>query len=347
VELVMPIDTPPAIVYPAPAAGYALLGPDFAKGKVDSPAGKATIARARSALGRPPGAIPKLHTEGTLPGHGIRDISLAAKRDQPIVLDLAIAWRLTGERAFLDQAGAYLDAWASIYQLSFNPIDETGFDTLIMAYDLTAADLPPAMRERIDGFWWRMASGYLDAMDTGPGHGNTNWQSHRVKLAAMAAFQTGDPVLIARARTAYQKQVAANLHPDGSTFDFDERDALHYVTYDLDPLMMAALAAKQHGQDWYSWATPGGASLPHSLDWLAPFAAGTQTHIEFANSKIEFDRQRAAAGQAEYAPHAWDRSNAVDSYGIASLIDPRFAPLAASVAAETKHRPSDWIVLFQ
>ncbi len=73
------------------------------------------------------GAIPRLHTEGTLPGKGIREISLVAKRDQPIVLDLAMAWRLTGDRAFLDQAGRYLDAWARTYQMSFNPIDETGF----------------------------------------------------------------------------------------------------------------------------------------------------------------------------------------------------------------------------
>jgi hypothetical protein len=346
VELVMIALDPPALIQPAPAASYALLGPGFAAGKADSVAGRATIARARSALGRPPGAIPKLHSEGTLPGHGIRDISLAAKRDQPIVLDLAIAWRLTGERVFLEQAGAYLDAWASIYQPSFNPIDETGFDTLIMAYDLTEGDLPSATRARVDGFWRRMAAGYLDAMDAGPGHGNTNWQSHRVKLATMAAFQTGDPVLIARARAAYRKQVAINLHADGSTFDFEERDALHYVTYDLDPLMMAALAAKLHGEDWYGWAAPGGASLPRSLDWLAPFAAGTQTHVEFAHSQIQFDRDRAAAGQAEYAPHVWDRSNAVDTFAIASLIDSKFGALAATVSADTRHRPTDWIALF-
>jgi hypothetical protein len=38
-----------------------------------------------------------------------------------------------------------------------------------------------------------MAVGYLDAMDAKPKNANTNWQSHRVKLATMAAFQTGDP----------------------------------------------------------------------------------------------------------------------------------------------------------
>jgi len=335
-----------ALAQPAAAPEYALLGPHFAAGKQDSDTARMIIVRARTALTRPPGAIPQLHTEGTLPGKGIREISLVAKRDQPIVLDLAMAWRLTGDRAFLDQAGRYLDAWARIYQMSFNPIDETGFDQLAMAYDLTEADLPAEMRTRIDGFWQRMASGYLDAMDAGPGHANTNWQSHRVKLATMAAFLTGDQKLIDRARAAYRRQIAINLRPDGSTFDFEERDALHYVTYDLDPLMMAALAAKVHGEDWYDWSAPGGASLPRSLDWLAQFASGKRTHIEFANSKVQFDRDRAAAGQAEYAPHVWQAETAVDSFAIAGLLDPRFRKLGAALAAQSRRSPAAWITLF-
>ena len=331
----------------AAAADFALLGPRFAIGKADTDAAKAVIARARAALGRPPGAIPKLHTEGTLPGKGIREISLAAKRDQPIVLDLAMAWRLTGDRAYLDQTARYLDAWASIYEISYNPIDETGFDTLIMATDLTAADLPADVKTRVDGFWRRMATGYLDAMESPAlGHANTNWQSHRIKLATMAAFRTGDATLIARARAAFRKQVGLNLRPDGSTFDFEERDALHYVTYDLDPLMMAALAAKAHGEDWYHWAAPGGASLPRSLGWLASFADGTRTHIEFANSTIQFDRDRAAAGQAEYAPHVWTPDNAIDTYAIAGLLDPAWRGLAGKLAKNAKRGPADWTTFF-
>src|SRR3569833_649540 len=208
-----------AAASPAAPAHYALLDAQF--GAADhGEAARAIIARARNALQRPPGAIPQLHTEGTLPGKGIREISLVAKRDQPIVRDFAMAWRLTGDRAFLDQAARYLDAWARIYHLSFNPIDETGFDTMLMATDLTEADLPTDIRQRVDGLWRAMAVGYLDAMDAHPTHGITNWQSHRVKLATMAAFQTGDRALIDRARAAYRAQIAASLHADGSPYDF-------------------------------------------------------------------------------------------------------------------------------
>ncbi len=327
-------------------ADYALLGPGFAKGQAKSEAAAAAIARARAALGRPPGAIPQLHTEGTLPGKGIREISLKAKLDHPIMLDLAIAWRATGDRAFLDQAARYLDNWAQTYQMSFNPIDETGFDRVIMAYDLTEPDLPADVRGRLDAFWRKMAVGYLDAMDAGPKNGNTNWQSHRVKLATMAAFQTGDRALIDRARTAYRRQIATNLNPDGSTFDFGERDALHYVTYDLEPLSMAALTARAHGEDWYHWRAPSGASLPGALDWLVPYARGDKTHIEFVNSKVQFDRDRAGAGQDEYAPHPWKPVASLDLYRIASLLDPQYAPLAGALERQSGRRSEAWIALF-
>jgi len=334
-----------ALILAAPtahAADYALLGPSFCKGPIDPTLSEMIVSRATATLDRPPGAIPHAHTEGTLPGKGIREISLKAREDQPVVLNFAIAWRLTGDRRFLDAAGRYLENWADIYQISFNPIDETGFDTLLMATDLTENDLPAANRAKVDAFWRKMAVGYLDAMDAGPRNASTNWQSHRVKLATLAAFQTGDAAIIERARKAYEKQVSVNLYADGSMFDFHERDALHYVTYNLDPLMMAALSAQAHGQDWFRWKSPAGASLPHSLDWLADFATGQKTHIEFANSKVQFDRDRAAAGQKEYAPHPWDVANGVSTYSLASLLDAKYLPLRDDLVKRTGRKPPAW-----
>ena len=53
--------------------------------------------------------------------------------------------------------------------IAIDPIDETGFDTLLMAYDLTEADLPAATRAKVDKLWRGMAAGYLDAMDLNEG----------------------------------------------------------------------------------------------------------------------------------------------------------------------------------
>jgi hypothetical protein len=117
------------------------------------------------------------------------------------------------------------------------------------------------------------------------------------------------------------------------------------VTYDLDPLLMAALAAKAHGENWYGWSAPSGAGLPRSLSWLAEFARGDRTHVEFANSKVQFDRDRAAAGQAEYAPHVWTTGNALETFQLAGLLDPQFADLAKTLAAQNP-RSGGWTTLF-
>lgn len=303
------------------------------------------IRRATAALGRPPSAIPQLHTEGTLPSHGIREIRLKAKQDQPIVLNLALAWRLTGDHRFLAAATRYLDAWVTIYRPSFNLIDETGFDTLIMATDLTKADATAALRARLANFWRALATGYLDAMDGRPEGATGNWQSHRIKLAAMAAFETGDPRLIERACNAYRRQISANILPDGSVTDFTERDALHYVTYDLDPLLMAAASARAHGEDWFAWESPSGSSLPRALRWLEPFALGKRTHVEFVRSTVAFDRARADAGDPEYAPHPWRPRSAAPTFALATLSDPSWRTLADTVAMATSRPPSGWVTL--
>jgi hypothetical protein len=302
----------------------------------------AIVSRAAATLGRPPGAIPHAHTEGTLPGKGIREISIKAREDQGVVLNFALAYRLTSDRKFLEATGRYLENWADIYQISLNPIDETGFDSLIMATDLTERDLPAPIRAKVDAFWRKMAVGYLDAMDAGPRNAETNWQSHRIKLATMAAYQTGDAKLIARAREAFRKQIGVNLYADGSTFDFHERDALHYVTYNLDPLMMAALSAQAHGEDWFAFTGASGSSLRKSLDWLAAYATGEKTHSEFVNSKIQFDRDRAHSGQKEYAPHDWDVSNSVGTYTLASLLDAKYLPLRDDLVKRTGRKPAPW-----
>jgi hypothetical protein len=341
-----PVVIAAAIVCVQPAlAQHAIFAETNLSAQAANPAAEEVIARARAALDRPPGAIPKLHTEGTLPGHGIRDISIAAKRDHPIVLDLALAWAVTRDRRYLDQAARYLENWADIYQMSFNPIDETSFDMLVLANDLTAADLPRPVAAKLDAFWRRMASGYLDAMDGKPHNAHTNWQSHRIKLATLCAYRTGDKALIDRARAAYRRQVMVNLRPDGSTFDFEERDALHYVTYNLDPLMTAALAARAHGENWYGWKAPSGASLAKSVDWLAKFARGERTHIEFAHSKIAFDRERAAAGQKEYAPHPWRPAQALNTYALASRFNNDHVALQAELSRKAGRPSANWIAL--
>ena len=324
---------------------FALFGPTLS-GDWTAHAGTAEAAvvleRARSGLTRAPGAIPVIHTEGTLPGRGIREISSRAREDFAITLSLALAWRLTGERHYAERAELYLLAWAGTYRWSFNPIDETGFDTLIIATDLVDDALTPDSKARIDGFWHRLSAGYLDAMDGTPINAATNWQSHRIKLATLSAYRVGDQTLIERARAAYRRHVSTNILADGSVHDFHERDAIHYVTYNLDPLMTAALAAQRHGEDWFGWRNPAGAGARDAVAWLVPYAEGRLTHQEFVNSSIKFDADRARVGQPGYTG-MWDRAGAVNTLGLAGLLDPQFCQQGPALERATGRSAALWI----
>ncbi|HEX8472187.1 MAG TPA: alginate lyase family protein, partial [Brevundimonas sp.] len=332
-------------VMPARAADYAIFDPvvvsALSSTRATQPA-MATIASADAALVRAPGPLAVVHTEGTLPGQGIRDVSLVARRDLPTMLDLALAYRLTGERKYLDVANRFLLAWADTYVVSLNPIDETNFDAMILAYDLTEPDLPAQTREAMDRFLRNLATGYLDDMDGAPKHFYTNWQSHRIKIAALASFQLGDPRLIERTFEDYRKHVASNVLADGTVFDFYERDAIHYVLYNVDPMMVAALAARAHGQDWFGWKNASGTGVSSVIDWLIPYVEGAKTHQEFVHSRISFDAERLAAGQTEYAG-PWRPERAVNTLALASLLEDRYPSALNALLATTNRMPPSWV----
>lgn len=309
-----------------------------------APEGLAILERAEAGLTRPHGAIPVLHTEGTLPGRGIREFSARAREDFPVVQALALAYRMTGETRFRDAAERYLLAWAGTYRWSFNPIDETGFDALLIASDLIEDDLSPDSRARLMDFWHRLSTGYLDAMDGAPINAHTNWQSHRIKQATLAAYAVGDVALIDRARAAYRRHVSGNIQADGSVHDFHERDAIHYVTYNLDPLMTAALAAGEHGEDWFGWRNENGAGARDTILWLLPYAEGRRTHQEFVRSTIKFDADRAAVGQPGYTGQ-WNPGGAVNTLRLAALLDDRFSAEASALSERVDKPAAPWMTL--
>jgi hypothetical protein len=289
------------------------------------------IRNARSWNTRDPHAMAAVKTEGTLPHQGIYDQSVEAERDWTAALELALGDRLKGETALAQRSVAFISAWLAVYKSNLNPIDETNLDQFMLAYDL----LSEAERSPIADGWAKylrtFAAAYLDSMPTIKGGTATNnWQSHRVKLATLAAFGSGDQTLIDRSRAAYRKQLADNLKPDGSTIDFTERNAIDYVTYDLQPLLTAALAGKTHGQDWYADMNAANVGLRQALLWLQPYADGSKTHDEFVHSTVEFDRTRAAAGLPGFAG-PWKPQGAETVFTLAARLDADFAVLAASL----------------
>nr|WP_244197969.1 alginate lyase family protein [Caballeronia ptereochthonis] len=308
------------------------------------PGVKALVKTVQSHVNDQPRPRAKLHTEGTLPHEGIHDESVEAEKDLDLMRDAALAWRVTGDERYLRLVDRFLFAWTTTYQPSFNPIDETNFESLILAYDLTASALPVKTRNAANAFITKMVTGYVADMDKQPrpltGTYRNNWQSHRVKLVAMGAFTIDDRKLIDAAQRLFVEHIGDNIAPDGSTVDFAERDALRYVTYDLQPLVTAALAARRHNRNWVAERAPSGATLAEALNWLTPYALGTRTHEEFVHSSVPFDAKRREAGLPGFSG-PWDPKNASELYYLAARMDGRYAPVALRLAPT----PPAWLAV--
>jgi hypothetical protein len=289
----------------------------------------------------PKGAVPHamahVHTEGTLPHMGIRDQSIEAERDWPVMLHAALAWRAGVHDKSFATARLFLLGWVDGYTPDINPIDETNLDALIETYAIIGNRLNADERQRVAMWLRKWGWDYVGSIDHAPKNAGTwinNWQSHRVKLVTMIAAATDDNALFDQARRLFRKQVSVNLLPDGQVIDFAERDALHYVVYDLEPLLRAALAARAYaGEDWYHWEAPNQVSVAKSVGWLTPYATGAKTHEEFVHSRVAFDAQRAAAGVGGFSG-AFDVKNAAVTFWSASLFDPALGPIAKKLNSD-------------
>ncbi len=337
----------------APASTpFAIISPKLAealKDQASTPEAQAIIKVADDGLSKTPDPIPKIHVEGILPHQGLWDVSLKAEQDWPLIQAFGFAYRLTGDRKYLDAEDKFLSAWMDVYKPSFDPIDETPMDQFILGYDLTRADLSADTKAKMDTFLRALATGYLDAISKQVTNGKVdidNWQSHRIKLITLSAFALGDDALIDQAHKVFLDHLAVNINPEGMVDDFVKRDALHYVLYDLGPLDMAALAAKSHGQDWFHASSSNGSSLMLATDWLTPFALGEKTHEEFVHSKIGFDAQRARAGMKGYSG-PFEPATSLTLYQLSAMLDPKYETTYQQICqnAGSGHSPSNWMVL--
>jgi len=304
-----------------------------------SPAEIEVIALAHATAARKPRAQKIISTSGRLPNDPVMKESEAARMDWYGMHAMALAAKITNDPIYGVALEDYFAAWSTVFEPQGQPIDETQFHQVVLAYESGSHYLSPPTQAMAMKMFRRMADVLFDRARIRQGTERNNWQSHRIKLATALAFSLRDPVLIAGSRGAFRQQIARNIDASGMVLDFRERDALRYVVYSLEPLLTAALIAQQHGEDWYHFEASSGASLSAALQWLAPYADGNKVHLEFQNTRIPFDRQRAAVGMPGFSG-PWNPATAVTCYQIAARLDARWITRAVMLG-----RAPSWIEL--
>jgi hypothetical protein len=256
--------------------------------------------------------IERFELAGTLNGHPGHIRSDEAKRPFGPIFALAIASRTAAEplrSKSLRTAASALLAWAGAYRPAGNPIDEWFFLPLLQAADLIAADLDAAGRGTVLGWVAEFASAGDTFFAAKREHNSAranNWMARRLLIRTVATTVAGLTSLRAEIPAQLSEFTARNYiagpsgRPDGRTFDFRQRDALHYHVAAVQPLVEIALYAP----DLMDLSVR--AAVLSGLDFIRPYFLRQETHIEFANTTVPFDRARRDDGNPVFQPVPWD-----------------------------------------
>jgi len=277
------------------------------------------------ALGEKPNPIKRIVSEGRLHSDPEKKQSLQARRDLFKSEALGYAYALLGKNEYGEKEREFVLAWTRAYEPDGNPINETEFIRLMKGYDLTRALFSQSERREVEQWLLLMAEREKSGIRLSSSTSKNNHHSHRLRIIGHVAFLLANPDLIRWITEDYKRHLEVNLYPDGTTFDFHQRDALHYHVYDLLPLVELAIAADKNGLDLYGYTTPHGANLEKSIAFLIPYITGEKVHREFVRSTVKFDLQRSTAGDPGIqVGEKWQPSKAKPLFDLAGYFNPRF-----------------------
>ena len=286
------------------------------------------LVNAIKSLTETPNPIESIRSEGLLEGNPAKAASLKALQDADKIYSMALVYRLTGQKIYLEKAIDFLLAWAKINKASGDPIDETKLEGIITGYDLVRDYVTTENKSAIDEWMDCVADAELNSKSSKPGRATAinNWNSHRIKIITLIAYTLHiskyDKFIISE----LEKQLTVNLNPDGTTYDFIERDAFHYHTYDLEPLLTACIVIyRATGKNYFNYQTEKGASLKKSVDFMIPYITGEKTHVEFVNSTVPFDKARAKNNEKNFKPGTqFNPLSGMYALSLASYFDPTY-----------------------
>jgi len=331
------------------AAGTVSLTPDEITSLRALVASQPAVARefagihrqADAALAATPNPIERVVSEGHLDKDPLKIRTGQSLPDLQKIEALATTWAVTGDGRYADKAREFILAWARVNHSDGDAINETQFEPLITGYDLLRGAFPAADRATVDA-WLREKANVAWKDHRGL---TGNWYSHRLKIVGLIGWTIGDATLANEAVAGYRKHIVGNLKPDGASSDYYLRDALHYHLYDIEPLLSFSRAAERNGIRLFDEPSTGGSTLHAGVEFVVPFANGTQTHMEFVKTRVPFDLKRAKNGQGEYAPHLWKPSSSVRLFSLAAWFHPEYGTLAARLAGHPDEPYFNWVMV--
>jgi hypothetical protein len=239
---------------------------------------------AKTALNQPAHPVPTLSSAGQ---SSLHDEKLLATRegfkDADHAAILALAYALTHEEKYLHKTRDILLAWSAINKPTGHPIDETRLEGMIWAYDLIACDLTQENNQQIK-HWFEDMRVKKNEWEFGEKTSKNNHRIHQLKMLLLLDKVLNHPLDISN----IEKYSRMNIHTEtGETVDYQERTALYYHNYVLQP--------------WLSISLISGCCKPSvdaAFDFLSNKILKNDINGEFVQSTAKLDKVRGINGFA-------------------------------------------------
>jgi multidrug resistance efflux pump len=197
---------------------------------------------------------------------------------------LALAYYVKGDDDYLKQAKKYLLAWAKIHQPNGHPINETRLEGFLWAYDLLYCEFNQMEHRKIK-IWLLNLQRNKHSWKFGPSSSKNNLRTHQLKILLMLDRLLEDEQALNGDKEQLKRHLDNNLQQNGISFDYQERDALHYHVYNLEPWLEIALLEPHYLK-----------KIKVSYEFLIKQIETDNIHHQFANSKQKIDSKRAKGG---------------------------------------------------
>jgi multidrug resistance efflux pump len=227
----------------------------------------------------------------TLTSSGITDatderlkVTRKSLRDAETTSLLSLAFFISNKPAYLEKAKELLLDWAKTYKSNGHPINETRLEGFLWSYDLLRCYFSLDEQEIINK-WLKDIQTAKHKWDFGPTSFQNNLQTHQLKMLLMLDRLLDDEASLKSDRETLQIHLVNNLQEDGVSYDYKERNALHYHLYNLEPWLEIALLEPEYKK-----------SVNKAYDFLVKQIKDDNIHNQFVNSKQKIDKKRAAGG---------------------------------------------------
>lgn len=276
-----------------------------------------------------PRPLKRLHYEGLLETNPDRIDTRKSLEDMDKVINFIYASYGSNDTIFAHQTKRFVLAWADTYQPDGNPINENKFVALYWGYYLFQDYFSDRDKGKVKDWMMAIAEQEMRREHTP----NNNWEAKRQKMIGIIGSITDNDSLKAFAQRGFREYISTAYFPDGTSADLKQRDALHYHVSGLKPLLSAAINLSKFDTlfNLYDCTAPSGASIKKSVEYVVPYARGDLKRKEWINTTVALDKERAAAGLAEYQPgKLFDPAEAVPVFEWACYYQPAWYDVVGS-----------------